>query len=203
MIVCISSPCGVRFVPLRFEKTETFLMKIYTGKGDSGTSSLFSGLEKRKDDPVFEALGDVDELNAFIGQLRSEVIDLQIREQLYQVQNTLFSLGAKIAMEQGQNAAGIDDEAIATLEKRMDEMTLQLPELHAFILPGGSKSIASCHICRAVCRRAERSLVRGTRLNHEELVFINRLSDYFFVLARFLCLQEGIDEVKWNKTVRL
>lgn len=203
MILCISSACGDGFVPLCFEKAESFLMKIYTGKGDSGTSSLFSGLQKGKDDPVFEALGDVDELNAFIGQLSSEVKDLQIIEQLYQIQNTLFSLGAKIAMEQNQNAAGIDKDAIATLEKRIDEMTLQLPELHAFILPGGSRSIASCHICRAICRRAERSLVRGTHLNHEELVFINRLSDYFFVLARFLCLHEGVGEVKWNKTVRL
>lgn len=178
-------------------------MKIYTGRGDSGSSSLFSGLERRKDEPVFEALGDVDELNAFIGQLRAMVTDILVSQQLYEIQNTLFSLGAKIAMEQTQNAAGIDDKAIATLEKLMDEMTVQLPELNAFILPGGSLSIASCHICRAICRRAERSLVRGTRLNHDELVFINRLSDYFFVLARFLCFKEGVDEVKWNKSVRL
>ena len=178
-------------------------MKIYTGKGDSGSSSLFSGLERRKDDPVFEALGNLDELNAAIGQLRALVSDHQISGQLYKIQNTLFSLGAKIAMEKDENAAGIDEITAETLERSMDEMTARLPELQAFILPGGSHSVASAHICRAVCRRAERSLVKGGNLNPQELVFINRLSDYFFVLARFLCLQEGVAEVIWDKSVRI
>lgn len=178
-------------------------MKIYTGQGDGGYSSLFSGNKIPKDATVFHAVGDLDEVNANIGLLKLAIQDEHTSSILYAVQNLIFNLGAKIAMESDDKAAGIDEDAVKKLESEIDSMQDRLPPLRTFILPGGTQSAALCHLCRTNARKAERSLVSYGKLAPEELKFINRLSDYFFVLARFLVFVEGGEETIWNKSTRL
>lgn len=179
-------------------------MKIYTKRGDLGKTSLFSGKSMSKDAAVFAALGDLDELNAFIGYLAlEEVLTEEISSQLYAIQNTLFNLGSKLAMEDTSPAFGMDEQAISSLEELMDGMDLALKPLRNFILPGGNRASALCHLCRTICRRAERSLVSAGGSDPSEMAFMNRLSDYFFVLARFLTHFGQGSEVIWDKSARL
>ena len=180
-------------------------MKIYTKGGDKGTTSLFGGKRVSKKDLQIEAYGTVDELNSYIGALISEVQEEQPIKDLMGLQSILFDIGSHLASDgtSDKYLPELQDSLIDHLEKRMDEMTAKLPELKSFILPGGNKRVAQTHICRTVCRRAERRVVHLLDQNSNDnlawcLRYLNRLSDYFFVLARYLMLLDGVDEVKWN-----
>lgn len=176
--------------------------KIYTKTGDTGETSLFGGKRLPKNHLRIEAYGTVDELNAYIGLLRDATEDTTAQQWLKEIQDRLFSLGATLAMEAGQPPViqGLVDQDILTLETLMDDMDARLPELKNFILPGGHPTVSFCHIARCVCRRAERQVVA---LAHEEPVdekdirYLNRLSDFLFMLARKLGHDMNIPEVIW------
>jgi len=180
-------------------------MKIYTKTGDKGTTALFGGKRVSKDDIQIEAYGTVDELNSLIGSLISLIDPLEGTQLLKKVQAILFDIGSHLASDgtADKYLPSLDEDNIKTLENAMDNMTSQLPELKSFILPGGNQRIASAHVCRTVCRRAERRIISLAKLNENNsldgiIKYVNRLSDYFFVLARALALTDGIDEVRWN-----
>lgn len=169
-------------------------MKIYTGTGDRGTTSLIGGRRVAKDDVRLEAYGTVDELNAHIGVLVAELPDGAAREFLLGVQHALFDLGATLALDEADGAAGkygiaFPAERARVLEEAIDRLGAGLPPLHTFVLPGGTRAAALSHVCRTVCRRAERAIcaVQGSFPVPEGVsVYMNRLSDYFFVLGRSL-----------------
>ncbi len=171
-------------------------MKIYSKTGDKGTTGLIGGERRRKDDLLFEAIGTVDELNSFIGAARTEVDgpgdSLQI------IQNTLFDLGSSLADPKSLIAFDCA-EVIADLEASIDQMTAELPELRNFILPGGSNQSARLHVARSVCRRAERCVIRLELSYDEPVVFLNRLSDWLFVAARYANLKADAKDILWNK----
>jgi len=181
-------------------------MKIYTKTGDSGDTGLFGGGRVQKDDPRVEAYGDVDELNAVIGMARAMEPMPRIDEILVPMQRDLFSIGALLAtpdrekMEKHLSKASIDDRRIASLERAIDECEAELEPLKAFIIPGGSRKGAVLHVARTVCRRAERRVVR---LQREEevpglvVIYLNRLSDLLFMLARVANIRAGAGEVTW------
>ena len=181
-------------------------MKIYTRTGDRGDTGLFGGGRVGKDHPRVEAYGDIDELNATIGLARSIELMPRIDEVLVLVQRDLFSLGALLAtpdlekMHQQLEKARIDDERIAELERAIDAGDRELEPLRAFILPGGTPKSAALHVARTVCRRAERRVVH---LQHEVeipavvVIYLNRLSDLLFTLARVANARAGAGEVTW------
>ncbi|MEM1215683.1 MAG: cob(I)yrinic acid a,c-diamide adenosyltransferase [Bacteroidota bacterium] len=181
-------------------------MKIYTKTGDQGETGLFGGQRVRKDHARIEAYGTLDELNAFVGLLRDSVTDEEVRAQLFAVQNRLFDLGAYLATppKDGKVALslGVTAADITTLETAMDTMDAELAPLRNFVLPGGHVVVSYAHLARTVCRRAERLCVR---LQDEVIIdalllqYLNRLSDYFFVLGRFLAHKLGVAEVNWEK----
>ena len=180
-------------------------MKIYTKTGDKGTTALFGGKRVSKDDIQIEAYGTVDELNSIIGSLISLIDPLEGTRLLKSIQAILFDIGSHLASDgtADKYLPALDNENLSKLEDAMDNMTHQLPELKSFILPGGNQRIAQAHICRTVCRRAERRIISLAQLTNEDtyadiIKYINRLSDYFFVLARYISQHDGIDEVKWN-----
>lgn len=171
-------------------------MSIYTKTGDKGDTSLASGVRVPKNDTRIEAYGTVDELNSWIGMLRASLLDYAtLQEQLSVIQNKLFNVGASLSDAPGE---WISDEDIRTLERWIDEMQAVLPAQKAFILPMGSESVCRCHVCRTVCRRAERKMIVANT-NLTNLQFINRLSDFLFVLARYLCHLVGEGEYAWKK----
>ena len=181
-------------------------MKIYTKSGDKGRTSLASGKRVSKSDLRLEAYGTADELNSFVGLLRSALCkcntdcNSMIDRQLGCVQNRLFDLGAILA---GAEMV-LPQEAVNQLENWIDEMQANLPELRAFILPGGNEVISLCHVCRCVCRRLERSMVlwceeSGESLEESVWQYVNRLSDFCFVLARLLAKKLEINELIWEK----
>ncbi len=181
-------------------------MKIYTKTGDAGTTGLFGGGRVPKDDSRVEAYGDVDELNAVIGVARSIEILPRIDEVLVPIQRDLFAIGALLAtpdrdkMAQHLHKARIDQGRIAELEHAIDDGESELDPLTAFIIPGGSPKAAALHVARTVCRRAERHVVR---LQHEvelpplAVIYLNRLSDLLFTLARVANRRAGAGEVTW------
>ena len=179
-------------------------MKIYTKTGDTGTTSLASGRRVSKDELLIEAYGTVDELNSFIGLL---IVELQIEsanEQLLIIQNLLFNIGSLLAKDQlkMKEYPSISLNDITTMEGWIDEWDKVLSPLANFILPGGNKSMAIAHICRTICRRAERRVValQGEVEDHELITqYLNRLSDYFFIMARVISKKEDIAETLWNK----
>jgi cob(I)alamin adenosyltransferase len=181
-------------------------MKIYTKTGDEGLTGLFGGGRVSKDDPRVEAYGDVDELNAFIGLARAAEPMQEIDEVLVPIQRDLFSLGALLAtpdpekMRQHLTKARISDDRIAELERSIDKCDHELEMLKAFILPGGTQKAAALHVARTVCRRAERrviSLQREVEIPQIVVIYLNRLSDLLFTLARFANLRGGTGEVTW------
>lgn len=178
-------------------------MKIYTKTGDHGETSLFSGGRVSKAHLRVEAYGTVDELNSVIGAARAAQPSAQTDEWLETVQNHLLHMGADLATPQDAKAdwiVRISAENITWLEMRIDEMTAVLPELKNFILPGGSPAAAQIHIARTVCRRAERLVValgENEALGDHVLVYLNRLSDFLFTLARYENQQAGIPETRW------
>lgn len=177
--------------------------RIYTKTGDKGDTALFGGRRVPKSHLRVDAYGTVDELNAFIGMLRDTQNDDHLRELLAEVQNRLFSLGAHLASDPAKNPAQPDLKAedIQLLEAEIDAMDAELPPLKNFILPGGHLSVSVCHVCRTVCRRAERLVVALSRRSPVDALaiqYLNRLSDYFFVLSRHLAYQLDADEVIWK-----
>ncbi len=181
-------------------------MKIYTKSGDKGRTSLATGKRVSKSDLRLEAYGTADELNSYVGWLRSKVLELSgswvvgVDSQLVWLQNRLFDLGAILAGSDMPLASG----SVARLESWIDEMQEELPELRAFILPGGSEVVAMCHVCRTVVRRLERSMVvwheeSGENVADDVWQFVNRLSDYCFVLARYVAKKIEISVPIWEK----
>ena len=185
-------------------------MKVYTKTGDSGTTALFGGTRVSKDNIRIESYGTVDELNSYIGLIRDQEMNQHFKDILIEIQDRLFTVGAILAtppekevMKNGElrlQKLGIVESDIELLEKEIDAMEDSLPQMTHFILPGGHTTVSYCHIARCVCRRAERLAVH---LSHIETIdemalkYLNRLSDYLFVLARKLSSDLKADEVKW------
>jgi len=179
-------------------------MKIYTKTGDSGTTALFGGARVPKHHIRIESYGTLDELNSALGLLRSGSIPSDLDGFLMVVQQDLFVLGSHLAAEPGK-AHGylpeIESGAVGRIEQAIDAMEAQLPPLKNFILPGGHPLAAQAHLCRCICRRAERLVCHLAELETtlpEIIHYLNRLSDYFFVLARTLNLRMGIQDVEWR-----
>ena len=185
-------------------------MKIYTKTGDKGKTSLFGGTRVPKHHIRIEAYGTVDELNSYIGLVRDQKIDAHTIKILLKIQNELFTLGAMLAtppekevLKNGTerlNINKINEDSIAILESEMDQMNETLPPMTHFILPGGHTTVSFCHIARCICRRAERictQLIDESPLNPQIIMYLNRLSDYLFVLARKLTIDNQAQEIPW------
>jgi cob(I)alamin adenosyltransferase len=179
-------------------------VKIYTRTGDRGETALFDGARVPKSDPRVAAYGDVDELNAWLGLVAAHTPDDGLRAMLEQIQKDLFALGARLADPAHRIAgrvtkAAIANEDIARLESWIDALEAELPPLRRFILAGGSPAGAALHVARTVCRRAERSMVGlgEAAFEPELLIYINRLSDLLFVMARAVNRRAGVAEVEW------
>ena len=181
-------------------------MKIYTKTGDQGDTGLFGGGRVGKDDPRVQAYGDVDELNASLGLVRAIELMPRVDEVIVGVQRDLFSIGALLAtpdplkMEEHLAKARLDEERIAQLEHAIDDCERELEPLRAFILPGGTPKAATLHVARTVCRRAERQIVslrRSVAVPELVVIYLNRLSDLLFMLARVANRRAGAGEVTW------
>ena len=172
-------------------------MKIYTKTGDKGTTGLFGGTRVPKHHLRIESYGTVDELNSYIGLVKDQAIDNDTKTTLIKIQNDLFTLGSMMATpseketlkngEQRLNIPEVDTKSVTYLEKEIDKMNEKLPKMTHFILPGGHTTVSYCHIARCVCRRAERlsvSLHQQEGINPIILTYLNRLSDFLFMLAR-------------------
>jgi cob(I)alamin adenosyltransferase len=185
---------------IHLRKMANRLSKIYTRTGDAGTTGLGDGTRVAKDSLRVAAMGDVDELNSIIGILQTDALDPSIHGVLQAIQHDLFDLGGELCMP---NYAMIKAERVTALENTLDAWNESLTPLKEFILPGGSRAAAYCHLARTVCRRAERTM---TTLNTQEkitdisLQYINRLSDLLFVLCRILNKNAGVPDVLWNNT---
>lgn len=178
-------------------------MKIYTKTGDNGTTSLFDGQRVRKDNLRVETYGTVDELNSIIGLAIAFDVPQQMKNDLMRINNDLFVLGGDLAtpMNKQSKVNRINEQHINWLEQKIDEYTERLPQLRNFILPGGSQSAAFLHQARTVCRRLERiavSLSEIEDIGQFVLIYINRLSDYLFVAARFANFLNNKEDVIWN-----
>jgi cob(I)alamin adenosyltransferase len=181
-------------------------LKIYTRTGDEGDTGLFGGGRVSKDHPRVEAYGDIDELNAFIGQARSIDMMPRVDEVLAPIQRDLFAIGALLAtpdlvkMREQLEKAQISAERIAQMERSIDDGEAELEALKSFIMPGGTPKAAALHVARTVCRRAERAVIRlqhDVELPPVVIVYLNRLSDLLFVLARVANRRAGAGEVTW------
>jgi len=179
--------------------------KVYTKTGDSGTTGLIGGTRVPKHHLRLEAYGTVDELNSYIGLIRSHEIETKSKETLLIVQNKLFLIGSRLATDDTKSDLKekliIAEDDILLLENEMDRMDESLPELNNFVLPGGDPLNAYCHIARTVCRRAERranQLATEVDVNPLLLKYINRLSDYLFILSRKVLIDMGKAEIKWE-----
>jgi len=185
-------------------------MKIYTKTGDKGTTALFGGTRVSKNHLRIESYGTVDELNSYIGLIKDQAIDNQTKHILVKIQNDLFTLGSMLAtpseketLKNGKerlNIPKITSESVTYLENTIDEINSTLPQMTHFILPGGHQAVSFCHIARCVCRRSERLSVELNDLeniNNEILKYLNRLSDYLFMLARKLSKDLLVEEIKW------
>lgn len=178
-------------------------MKIYTKTGDAGDTGFFGGGRVPKSDPRVAAYGEVDELNAWIGVARAWCKEEAVIEALDEVQRDLFAVGAVLATPNPDRRKGgkfdVSSDRVAALERRIDEWQEALPPLEAFILPGGGRSGALLHAARTVCRRAERAVVGldADDLPDTLLPYLNRLSDWLFVCARWVNREEGVEETTW------
>jgi cob(I)alamin adenosyltransferase len=179
-------------------------MKIYTKTGDNGITGLYGGERVPKSSARITSYGEVDELNAILGIVRAESPLSPIRDALAQVQSALFTVGAQLASPKGDPKIEIITSAhVDFLERQIDVMSESLPELRNFILPGGGKTAAFLHLARTVCRRAERSMVWLGSMPNEVvdgwlLIYINRLSDFLFVLARLANQLESVEDIPWK-----
>lgn len=170
-------------------------MKIYTRTGDHGETSLFGGKRVAKNDTRIEAYGTVDELNSFLGSITGF-------DEIPAIQSDLFEIGAHLASPGTSRFPGVDESRITALEQSIDAMERELAPLTSFILPGGSAAAAQIHIARTVCRRAERRVVAledDTPATQSTIAYLNRLSDWLFVAARFANHRAGVADMPWTK----
>jgi cob(I)alamin adenosyltransferase len=185
-------------------------MKIYTKTGDQGETSLFGGQRVKKYNLRIEAYGTIDELNSYIGLIRDQKIDQGSYDSLIKIQNQLFTIGAMLAtpidkekLKSGNDRLKIpkiSENEIKFLEDEMDRMNVSLKQMTHFILPGGHQTVSFCHIARCICRRAERITVElsdNDVINENIIIYLNRLSDYLFVLARKLTYDNKAVEIAW------
>lgn len=179
-------------------------MKVYTKTGDKGTTSLFGGQRVPKHHIRIEAYGTVDELNSYIGLIRDQDIDNNSIKTLIEIQDRLFTVGSILATEPGNvkvKVPQLNPLDITFLEKEIDAMNEHLPEMRSFVLPGGHTTVSYCHITRCVCRRAERLISHLAELETIDtmvLQYLNRLSDYLFVLGRKIVVDKAVEEVEWK-----
>jgi cob(I)alamin adenosyltransferase len=180
-------------------------MKVYTKKGDKGKTQLLGGSIVDKDHVKLKCYGTIDELNSFIGNVYDQGINSFHKEILLKIQNQLFNLGSIISFDGKKNKIKLPNikiENIEMLENAIDKMEENLPKLKNFILPSGHPTASKCHIARTVCRRAERNLVtlsKTTKIDMLHLQYLNRLSDYLFVLSRSILKDNGGTEIEWQK----
>ncbi len=178
-------------------------MKIYTRKGDLGNTSLIDGEIVDKHNLYVDAYGTIDELNSFLGLLKDYIKDDKIKYILNNIQLKLFSIGSILASGKNQNFSEkvkIEKKDVRFIELEIDRLNEYLPDLKNFIVPGGHKTSSYSHVCRSICRRAERKiseLNKKSALDSNILAYINRLSDFFFVLSRFLKYTDNVDENYW------
>lgn len=180
--------------------------KIYTKTGDEGYTSLLGGTRLLKSDLRIDSYGNVDELNSYIGLLGDYITDRDTKSVLLSVQNHLFIIGSLLACDSDKELRmklpALHEEDVLQLEQQMDAMNESLPELKHFILPGGNILVSCVHITRSICRRAERGCVhlkeQGLFVDPLLIKYLNRLSDYLFVLARFVGKELGVEEVIWK-----
>lgn len=184
------------------------ITKVYTKTGDEGTTSLVGGVRVRKTNPRIEAYGTVDELSAQLGLLASFMKDGDDKNMVIRIQRTLFTVCSYLATDTTKTQLApsytLDEEEVSVLEQEIDHLNGSLPRQTAFIIPGGSHEAALAHVCRTVCRRAERrifSLAETTKIDSRVLQYINRLSDYLFMLARKLNFIDGVREKIWKKNL--
>lgn len=179
-------------------------MKIYTKTGDQGITSLLGGIRVPKSDLRIDAYGTIDELNSYMGLLRDQEVNKKREALLKSIQDRLFTIGADLATVPGKASVKKPDlfpEDVVVLENEMDAMDVELPPLSAFILPGGHTAVSFCHLARTVCRRSERIVVE---LASEEQVsdliiqYLNRLSDFLFVLSRKMAQELDVEEINWK-----
>jgi cob(I)alamin adenosyltransferase len=183
-------------------------MQIYTRTGDDGTTGLIGGSRIKKHDIRLEAYGTVDELNSYIGVIRSMQNDEHADQVLEKIQRKLFVIGAHLASDEStiliKKQLPWGETDIAMLEREMDQMFNVLPRLNNFILPGGSQATSFCHVARTICRRAERRIVELSEkceIDSNLIKYINRLSDYLFVLSRKVTFDQKVPEILWSPDV--
>lgn len=181
-------------------------MKIYTKTGDQGTTSLFGGKRVSKAELRIDTYGTVDELNSWIGLVRDQEVNQKRKDVLIRIQNDLFVIGSILATEPGNTKVKIpslQETDITFLEEQIDAIDAQLPPMKFFVLPGGHISISTCHVARTVCRRAERltiALHDNEPIDSVVIQYLNRLSDYLFVLCRKVALELNIEETPWKSS---
>jgi len=179
-------------------------MKVYTKTGDKGSTALVGGTRVPKNHVRIEAYGTADELISYIGLLRDNLSDTFLLKRLFEIQKDLMILSAVLAADRKEvieQLPKLSEKAIVELENDIDIMNEKLPALKAFIIPGGHKAVSICHVCRTVCRRAERriyDLKQHFELQDAISIYFNRLSDYLFVLARHISMKENADEIIWS-----
>lgn len=182
------------------------ITKVYTRTGDHGETSIVGGIRMKKSSERLEAYGSVDELNAQLGLLAAMLPEGENRSMILRIQNTLFSVCTNLATDQSRTplyeSARLPEGEIALLENEMDKMMSSLPDRQGFILPGGTMAAAQAHVCRTVCRRAERRIValsEVAQVSPEVQQYVNRLSDYLFVLAKIINFNDSVSEIIWEK----
>ncbi len=186
-------------------------LKIYTRTGDKGTTSLIGGTKVPKSHLRIEAYGTVDELNSYVGLCRDLLTNEQSRSVLQEVQDRLFTIGSSLACdpvkEPKMKIPDLREEDVVLLEKEIDSMNETIPAMKSFILPGGHSTVSHLHIARCICRRAERCCVRlemeSAELDQVIIKYLNRLSDYLFVLARFTSHQLKAVEIPWKPRIQM
>ena len=182
-------------------------MKIYTKTGDHGTTSLVGGERISKSCERIESYGTIDELNSYVGLLVTYCTDEMDKNMLQTIQNKLFVIGGYLATDTSKTAVRqsliLDEDNVKAIEAEIDRIDQLLPPLRVFILPGGSRAAALCNVCRTVCRRAERCIIRlmeaGAEIDDNVLSYVNRLSDYFFLLSRKLNADNKIEDIIWRE----
>ncbi|MBN2166936.1 MAG: cob(I)yrinic acid a,c-diamide adenosyltransferase [Marinilabiliaceae bacterium] len=179
--------------------------QVYTKGGDSGKTSLIGGTRVSKNNDRLEAYGTIDELNSFIGTIWAFDIEPSVKEFIWKIQNQLFVIGAYLATDDSvsdlKQHLKADNNEIELLELEMDRMESDLQVLTNFVLPGGHQAVSACHICRTVCRRAERRIISLSDVYNVDpwvIKYVNRLSDYLFVLSRYLSNYFEVDEIRWK-----
>jgi cob(I)alamin adenosyltransferase len=184
------------------------MLKIYTKTGDKGETSLLGGTRVSKAHQRIEAYGTIDELNAYIGLVRDQEVNSKRKELLKEIQDILFTIGSSLAADPQKSNIKKPDilgNDITILEKEIDVMEQQLPALKAFILPGGHTAVSFCHIARTICRRAERKVISlndADKVDPLIIMYLNRLSDYLFVLGRMMAKELNAEEIIWKARTR-